>query len=155
MIKYPNKNFSPVAVFNLDKTSIKYYEHIQNVTGVEKLDPWEIKERKIQLKKYEKILADKDYELPEDESYYNKEIRRLKREIKYESVRDSKSIHEKSRVNVTRRIHLALNIIHKQLPEMALYLNKNTIKTGDRISYNPVPHDQPIWILKEEDLPTG
>ncbi len=154
LLKNPNRYFSPNLVYNMDQTSIMYSEHMKNETGIKKLNSHELKEREILKNKYQKTLEDGDYEIAEDAVWLKKEIRRLNMEIKKKVERDSRSIHEKCRVNVYRRIDSALKKIHKFLPEMESFLNKTTIKTGDSICYSPIEHAQPIWILREEDRPT-
>jgi predicted nucleic acid-binding protein len=154
LLKHPNKQLSPVIVYNLDKTSLMYSDHIDKDTGIRNLDPHELKERSTQLKQYQKIMADKDFEGPEDATWFEKEIRRLKMEIKTRVERDSKSTHSKARLNVYRGIDRALKYIYKYMPDMASYLNNTTIKTGDKICYSPIENNQPHWVLREEDLPT-
>ena len=72
-----------------------YSEFMNNDTGIKKLNPHELKERKILKNKYQKTLDDGDYDIPEDGVWLEKEIRRLKMEIKRKVERDRSAVHEK------------------------------------------------------------
>ncbi len=58
--------------------------------------------------------------------------------------RKAASVSERARVNVTRRIRIALRNIAKAIPKLGDHLNA-TVKTGTFISYNPDPRIPIDW----------
>ena len=58
---------------------------------------------------------------------------------------------EYRRQNVQKLIKKALTKIHSEVPELSVYLNKKTIKTGSACSYRPDPSNPVLWKLYPEE----
>lgn len=55
---------------------------------------------------------------------------------------------EKIRVNIKKRISTALKHIHKKIPIIESFLNKESILTGYKCSYEPDPGKKIEWITE-------
>ena len=104
------------------------------------------------ISQYQKILDTDDVANEEEASEVEQTIKMLSESLKFKMPRDHKSQAEKARVNVYKRIDLALKKIHEEAPALGLYLNKSTIRTGDNYCYMPVVGQEPDWIF--EDTPS-
>jgi hypothetical protein len=93
------------------------------------------------------MLETGNYNDAEEAVEFKQEISRLVILVTKGFERNPKSAHEKSRSNVTRSISLALKKIHSQAPEVEKFLNKSTVKTGDKICYQPISGNEPNWVL--------
>jgi two-component system NtrC family response regulator len=160
LLQYPNQLFSPLDVFHMrasengkDPSSKKLTELIerknQDLT-YEKLDRKTKKAIKSGIKQLEEKIEIRDYEDPSEAMDDKNKIKKLKRMLERPVRRDPKSSHERARSNITRAISRALKEIHKQAPELKQYLNNSTIRTGDKVSYLPIPENEPSWIYFQE-----
>ena len=160
LLKHPNNRFSPEEVY-FKQSVIKIKSHDKEAEGTydelnirdeqdetfEKLDNKTIKVYKRRIEDLNEKLASDNYsdalEAVEDKQERNRLIILLKKGFE----RNPKSPHEKARSNVTRAISRALKEIHSHSPEVLIFLNKSTVKTGDKIFYQPISGNEPNWIL--------
>jgi two-component system, NtrC family, response regulator len=172
LLKYPNKPIRSYVLFNMAKclpgfvAANKALEKELNTSSdiikplVEegKLSPKKILD---EIERLNQKLDSDDYDNQEEALTIKEDIDFLKNMITYKTTkkgqipilkrasRDHKSQSELVRINVYKRIDLALEKIHEKLPSLALYLNNSTIKTGDTCCYAPVLGQEPTWILKK------
>ena len=71
-------------------------------------------------------------------------------EEKIDDILRSKTNKRTSAYNAIKRAFLHL---YEKVPEMELYLNTHTIKSGYTFSYLPVPSNTPEWILFKNEPP--
>ena len=170
LLQYPNIQLAAIDVYNTGKRpadltteAIAFQNNFRPFDDILRLKE---KDGGLSLKKVldeierlkEKIESD-DYDNIEEYVIIKQDIDYLENLIKHKpnekersivlkkTIRDHKSESELARVNVTKRIHAALNKILLTNPKLGLYLNKSTIKTGDSFSYSPVVGKEPIWVL--------
>lgn len=159
LLQYPNQYFSPSEVFGEGKD--------QNVDTANNRDGLKITGDILKLrnkgshiskakiksiaKSIETKIEENDYDDSDDLTKAKKQLKILNEYLRPRGQRDYKSESEKARVNVIRRIKLALERIYHMAPELALYLNDSTIKSGDSFSYSPILGQEPTWILTPKD----
>ena len=172
LLQYPNKQLTALSVYNAGKKLAQFvadgmaFEEDLNIDDdiLKSIkEDGKISATKVlnEIERLKKRLASNDFDNPEEAMTIKQDIGYLEKMIIYNSrkkglkvslkktARDHKSQGEKARVNVTKRIHSALEKIHEKLPNLGLYLNTSTIRTGDTFCYAPVIGKEPIWILKK------
>ena len=87
---------------------------------------------------------------PEERIEINEEIEELKASLKERTIREANSREKKAQVGAFKNIQRALTKIHKELPDLEIFLNKSTIRTGYSCSYLPIPSNPIEWILFKE-----
>jgi len=158
LLSYPNAFFTALEVYFEGKSPAEFFEAevafsddlgIKNdvlnlVTDGDRISYGKVKEL---ISFLEKTLKTGNFGGIEEAIAIEEKIKELNTILKNRNQRDHRSEAEKARVNVTRRIHAALKKIIKNVPSLGLYLNKSTIKTGDRFCHIPVVGQEPEWIL--------
>jgi len=116
------------------------------------------------IEAFQKQLENEKNVNPEKAMEIKQEIEEMQAELAIKAVRDPNSLEGRARVTVRNRISDAINKIYQYetIPSMKKYLDiyrkdgkskgHNTIQTGYDCSYNPLPGDQPEWILYESEL---
>jgi DNA-binding NtrC family response regulator len=170
LLKHPNVQLAAIDVYNTGKrpaaitseamafqNDFKPFDDI--LRPIEKGGGLSLKKILNEIERLKEKIESDDYNNPEECVNIKQEIDYLENLIKHKpnkkehsivlkkAIRDHKSQSELARVNVTKRIHAALNKILSTNPNLGLYLNKSTIKTGDSFYYSPVVGKEPIWIL--------
>lgn len=162
LLSYPDQALSPLEVYHRRKEppadEIEWHGVAREYTDNFNLD--EKGKRDISIAASlleEKIQAETD---PGNAAIMSEELDLLRKQLerakieKKKPTRDPKSAHELTRTNVTKHIKLTLNEIHAKAPVLAVYLNEDTIRTGDRIGYFP-RGKMPRWILRDPDEHSG
>lgn len=110
------------------------------------------------IENIEKKLQDIDLNEGED-SRDTRELLKLLKQIKADRINkkigrktsdEIDPLIKKSRPTVSKRIKDALDNIYEKLPEMKVYLNKETISKGYTFTYESAINE-PHWILSDED----
>jgi two-component system NtrC family response regulator len=155
LLLYPNESFNPKFVYHkgvsmIQKEGLVTLDKLANYDALAftKLDEKTRKAYSLRIEELEAKLKSQDFNDPHEALEDKDEIERLTYTLKKKVIRDPKSPQEKARVNTTKKIKEVLKRIHEAIPEMKQYLNKSTIKTGDSLSYSPLPDQTPNWILQ-------
>jgi predicted nucleic acid-binding protein len=155
LLQFPNQYFSPIEVYHgrtfPDESPVYNKDEFAFSGDIFKLrlskSNISMAQIKSLIKNLENRIEKDDFANEDDLTKSKNQLYLLTQSLGPKGQRDHKSQSEKARVNVTRRIKLALNRINEMVPEVGLYLNKSTIKCGDSFSYSPISGQEPTWNL--------
>ena len=158
LLRHPEQKFSPTEVYN---AGMEFPVDVEKKFVAEECtnDEYFQKVREMGEKELNEALAnleeaeDSYSEDPETEIQRKELITLVKQTLRDRQGFGDSARANKQRSNVTKSIRRAIEKITKAVPVLKQYLSKETIKTGNKIRYNPDPSNTPRWILYQSELP--